>query len=881
MGLTLWRFDEYGTQQEAGHYSCRFGRRQNALLGIRESVTNTVINPFFQNTAQGWSTRFADVQQALNITVPVGSGAIHVTVDPEFATGLPSMPNGVYQQFQELLDTTLVFTDGYKVFGSCFVRGAVGTEIALVLKENVTDGWVESQTYTLTKDYEWEWVSAQFTPDAPQLGTVNDDYVFGIGTYDFYVPPFQLTGAQVALTPGTDAPPFVHDENGSIRDAASSLTPTWGRTAGGGNANYTNVTFPMPDNMLQSEGAIAFWQYGTNGTCFMFKSDYGGTYIEELGFFNTDIFSANIDDTGLHVTLYYGATSGTYHFNAVIDNSRWNHYFIQWNRNGIVAAINAAPIMPTFDEIGATAVAFIKHPQVLVLMSNREDAMGDNVVGLQEQFTIYRTNFTVAEIRHMYERGDNLVTGAIGYVSLFEEPVLEVGEAIGFEGPGDYRVEVGGYAPGTSVGQPTVRFESGRDDEGPYIVQSKFPKILEPIKFQVMNIDCETTASKKINNVNRVLKRAGTGQKLVLHYSPIGSSRNLRARVTQAYLNIPQDWTGIAQVTGALRNLSIDIERDNFVGGRRVLGKIYVPTPMPSDNADTDPYGVVCLPPVEGNLPSPVMFAFRHGLNVLGDTFSQPQSVMLSLRRRRSLEEALYVLSATAMDVDISNSVASTTDTFDGGYIEVYSADLSPTDYTQIGTWTQSTASGGDKSKTEALGKLSNFGNYRVFMQARNNGAGTHRLRLRIGDGVYVADLNSSDWTLVDFGTVNFPSKGVLRPNLHGWNDPTIAVDGFLLDTGAGDLHITGVVFMPVDDGFMQAYSDDTGDGITFVDATGEVSNTALISAFSAGMLMSSTTPTEIRVMSMSASGEGYKFHDSPMRLYAECMPTYTGLGDE
>ena len=155
MGLTLWRFDEYGTKQQSGHYSARLGRRQNALLGIREPVVNTVISPFFQNTAQGWLVSFADIKQSLSVPVPVGNGAIHVTVDPAAASGPAGVPNGVYQHGPDIIDTTLVFTTGYNVFASVYVRGAKGTEIVLHMQEDVSGGWSQDQTYTLTKEYEW------------------------------------------------------------------------------------------------------------------------------------------------------------------------------------------------------------------------------------------------------------------------------------------------------------------------------------------------------------------------------------------------------------------------------------------------------------------------------------------------------------------------------------------------------------------------------------------------------------------------------------------------------------------------------------------------------------------------------------------------------
>src|SRR5690349_17748313 len=114
---------------------------------------------------------------------------------------------------------------------------------------------------------------------------------------------------------------------------------------GGGNASFTSVYAPVPDDILRKTGAISLWQYfdgiydGEN-YLYTFKTALGGS---DLGSGTTnDIFAACIDrDTvtdNLSLVVRVKSTAGTtpspIYFSlgrtAVELEGKWSHFIIQW-----------------------------------------------------------------------------------------------------------------------------------------------------------------------------------------------------------------------------------------------------------------------------------------------------------------------------------------------------------------------------------------------------------------------------------------------------------------------------------------------------------------------------------------------------------------------
>lgn len=898
MGLALWRFDEYGARQEAGHYSTRFGYRQNALLGVREPITNGLLNPYFLNNAEFWTASAGLLYASRVMKVPFGTGAIELAKTDSASTAYEYLR---YQWVSGHVGYSSGMWDVFAVDGSAlahvsvYAKGRKGAQIRLGLKENVVSGWSAYETFTLSENDTWERFVATVTPAIPQGSTTETDYAVDIGITGTYMGPVSVTAAQFVYGHPI-SPPFVHEGIGSIRSASF--------TAGGGQAGYTNVYVPVPDDLIKTTGAIAFWQnldglHSFQDWLFKFKTALNGSDATVGTGTVNDVWGAFLQyDVNEYVQLVVSVPDSfgnmyetvVFKLGLTVDEfvGTWGHFLIQWYNGTFRAFYNAVPLATTTPQ--TLPLYFNRTPTILLLMADKDDEAAQQSVGLQEGFTIYDRTFTQEYVKYLYSHGDNLVTGAIAHISLHEDIVLEVGQAIGFEGPGDYRVAVDGYAPGTSVGQPTVRFDSGKESEGPYIVQERYPRILEPLSFEVMNINnSELSASRKISQINNVLQRSGTYQRLVLQYAPIGSARNLRAEVSAAYLTIPAQWTGIAQVAQVLKGLKIDIERDQFRGGRKTLGNVMVPKAIPFSFSSTEHYGVILLPPVEGNLPAPMTLTVEHDVTVNSDNYPdpQPESWTLALRRRKSLEPPLYVLSSQALyHTGSPITIETGAGEVNGGYAHVASTVTSLPiigTYVWLGDWVSSLSDSDPHTDVTVLAKSSNYGTYRVFVLAKSSGE--VGIRMTVGDTQYVSAVNTTNWNMVDMGAVAYPGKAILRTQFHGWPDGEVSLEATRLNADDDTLDIAGVFFMPIDDGFLQVYSTISGVGESYVDSSGNISNPGLLAGYVGGLMLSSSVPTEVRGYSLgSPSGELYTAwapHDSELRMTIEYVPTYTGLGDD
>lgn len=894
MGLALWRFDEYGASQEAGHFSTRFGRRQNALLGVRNTITNGVLNPYFRDNLQYWTAFSGVVAQSRTIRVPFGTGAVELSRTDSTATTFVFLRQK--QLVADAIASSGLFRElpsnwTYAAHVSAYFKGVKGSIVTLRLLEDVVSGYNSGElSFTLTKDNEWERFSAEVFVSGEQVDTTLHDYAVDVGISGAYKGPVYVTAIQVAGDVNV-SPPFVYEGYGSIREPFSN---------GGGDASFTQVYVPVPGDLIGAVGALAFWQqveglHGYQDWLFKFKTAIGGANAAVGSGTVNDVWGAYLrNDISDNVELVISLPKSNGDANETLSFSlgvkvdelvgEWGHFLIQWNNGSIIASYNGVPLRKLVADSGGHY--FTRSPGVVIFMSDRDDVESQQAVGLQEGFTIYNRNFTPQDVEYFYRHGDNLVTGAIAHLSLHGDVVLEVGDAIGFEGPGDYRVSPSGYAPGTSVGQPTVRFDSG-DDEGPYIVQERYPRILEPIKFEVMNNDPDGVA-KKLSNLNRVLQRSGSGQSLVIQYAPIGSNINLRAKVSGAYLSIPPEWTSIAQIANVLKGLTIDLERDQYSSGRRSLGVVMVPRAIPHNlDTTTVPYGVVYLPPVDGNLPAPMTVSVEHSVDRNGDVdlIGQPNTLTLALRRRKSLETPLYCLSTLALDLGLGAPSYSGTE-LNGGHIVLVNTEIDLPivgEFERIGTWDADYASTDVHTDLSALTKVSNYGTYRVFIMAK--ATGPIDLQLTIGDASYTGTVDTEEWNMVDLGAVTYPGKSVLRPQSNRWTTNKIFLSASRVEEEDDFLHIAGVFFMPIEDGFVQSYSSVIGEDVTYLDSKGNVSNTGLLAAYVAGLVLSSSVPTEVRGYSLESLSstlyEAWSHHNSELRLNIEYMPTYTGLGDE
>jgi hypothetical protein len=835
MSLSLWRHEEVGiVPLPREKQDVRYGRRQNALL-LTPPQVNMITNGKLLNAAPEWTlTGAGSKESTADLLPPFGYQSLRLT----------RTDTGTGQIFLARTFTPATSINGSrKASFTVWVSAPIGTVIDFQITTPAA-GASLAQTINLSQTVEvegWHRKGFVFTLASTEATTLTTK----MGTSGPYTGPIYLNGASF---------------NWDITRLFPYVDPDYGAKVNGGGlyeAEGTDVQFDIPSNILRPDGAISFWYNRTDGSL-TGSIDLIAAFLNQSGGLQLQIHIANSFTTTDQVIVTGNGIGDTVKWDVqgLTGVDEWNHYMFTWNHYGQWAFYIDGARQPKSADTAGNVFTFKNISNKLYIGRNIADTLWGN--GLLEGFTVYDRPFRSDEVASIYKAGDNIQTGAIAHLGLWSgQPLLELGEAIGFMDTGDYRVQPGGYVPGSATAMPTVRYEANRNNVGPYIVSQRVPNVVESITFAIdRQQQGDVSASAKFAKLKEVIVRSATQEKLCLNYSPLRSKRNVRAYVNYAAATPGPGWTGVEQVADRMVGATVDLERESqFSDPAHRLGSIVVAWNTP-----------VKIPDVTGSAPAPM------GISI-GQT---PGNFYLGLRRLNLPKIPVYLLGSAA-GADQSFLATTVTDAAreGGNYKRWTQAQLAVWSDGRILDWTAT-----------QIADRANFGNYRALVVARLSAAVDVSLWLKIGDSL-VSGRVGTTWQALDFGNINIPGKNVRQPGLHESTNQIVRL-GVYNKAGAAtfNLDVDAVFLIPVDDGFAQVLrGKNTLEFPTLLDGdTGDVTADLLLNAYAGGLSLSPTVATELRALQLTyadLSGVAtYDYNGTSTTVYIEYVPKWSGLGD-